>query len=121
MTSTVALDPRFLTGPALVIIGAFILTLWLRLLMVHPVNRVFQLGPFVTELGLVAVLRMRSILFMYGMFFATQGVSSIIFWLIADHDLHNPFVVAFGSFGAVFALGSAYFTLATAARLWWPK
>lgn len=112
------IDPRILTGPAQFVIGAFLVTIAMRLYMVHPVNRVFRLGPFVTERGLVAVLRMRVLFFTYGMFFLTQGVTSTVYWLVAGQNVHNPFVAAFGSFGAAFAIGAAYFTLLAAWRLW---
>jgi hypothetical protein len=115
------MDPRILTGPALVIIGAFLVTISLRLIFVHPINRVFRIGPFVTEEGLRAVLRSRALLFSYGMFFLTQGVASAIFWLGSSQDLHNLYVVAFGSFGAVFAVAAACFTLAAAVRMWGRK
>lgn len=112
------IDPRILTGPALIVIGGFLVTIALRLYIVHPVNRVFRLGPFVTERGLVAVLRMRVIFLCYGMFFLTQGMTSTTYWFVVSQDVDNPFVVAFGSFGAAFAIGAAYFTLVAAWRLW---
>ena len=111
-------DPRILMGPCLIVIGLFLAWITLRLFMVRPVNRVLRLGPFVTERGLIAVLRMRVLFGSYALFFLTQGTANILFWFISSRDLNNPFVVAFGSLGSVFAIGAAYFTLRAAVRLW---
>jgi len=112
------IDPRILTGPCLVIIGCLMLFVAGRLYLVHPLNRVFRLGPFVTERGIKAVLNMRVLFLAFGLFFVTHGASSVTFWLVASRDLHNPYVAALGSLSAGFAIWAAVLAVIAAVRLW---
>lgn len=92
-------DARILAGPALLALGAGFLFLSLRLWMVRPLNRVFRLGPYVTEAGMRAVLRLRFTSFAFGSFLAVQGLANVIFWF-GERHVYNPLVQLLGSLGA---------------------
>lgn len=111
-------DPRLLTGPSLIVIGAVFLFLGLRLWIVHPVNRVLRLGPFVTEEGLGVVIRLRVLLTNLGLFFLTNGAASVRFWFVADRKLDDPIVAVLGGMAGVFAVSAAIVTLHALWR-WW--
>lgn len=111
-------DPRTLTGPSLVIIGALFLFIALRLWLVHPLNRVFRIGPFVTEEGLRAVLGMRATFFAFGCFFITQGGSGMTYWWIANRDETYPPVVLLGSAATCFSIWAGFLAVRAAWRLW---
>lgn len=110
---------RALTGPWMLVVGTMFLFLWRRLgAQIHPVDRAARLGPFVTELGLRAVLDMRQTFLAFGLFLATQGLSSVTFWSVAGKDYRNGFVAALGSLASAFALWSAFLAAATMVRVW---
>ncbi len=111
-------EPRLLTGPSQIVIGVVFLLLGLRLWLVHPVNRVFRLGPFVTERGLKAVMGLRLLLSNLGLFFATQGAASVRYWFAAGRDVQDPTVVLLGSMSAVFAVTAATLLCVATWRLW---
>ncbi|WP_312487146.1 hypothetical protein [Sphingomonas sp.] len=72
-------DPRLLVGPVMLALGVSFLTLSIRLWMVRPLNRVFRLGPYVTERGMKAVLNLRFTSFAFGAFLSVQGLTAIVF------------------------------------------
>ncbi|WP_203309753.1 hypothetical protein [Sphingomonas beigongshangi] len=92
-------DARLLVGPAMLALGLGFLVLSIRLWAVRPLNRVFRLGPFVTERGMKAVLNLRFTSFAFGAFFVVQGLTAITFWF-GSQDIQNPLVQALGSLGA---------------------
>lgn len=100
------LDPRMLSGPALITLGGMFLFLGWRLWRVHPLNRVLSLGPFVTERGMRAVIGMRLSFVAFGLFLSVQGMVSVIFWF-ARRDVNDPTVAFLGALAAGLGLWAA--------------
>ena len=90
-------DPRILTGPLMIALGSGFLFLSARLWWVRPLNRVFRLGPYVTEQGMRAVLNLRFTSFAFGAFLAVQGLTMTVFWWLRDREINDPLVQALGS------------------------
>jgi hypothetical protein len=82
-------DLRYLSGPASVLTGAMLLFLAYRLWHVHPINRVFRLGPFVTERGMVAVLNMRSTFAACGLWLIAGGLTKSAYWFWRQDTGHS--------------------------------
>jgi hypothetical protein len=99
-------DPRFLAGPAMLVLGAGFCFLAMRLWLVRPLNRVFRLGPYVTEQGMRAVLNLRFTSFAFGAFLVVQGLSSVVFWW-GEQEVYDPLVKLLGSLGAGMGLWAA--------------
>lgn len=112
------IEPRIIIGPCLIVIGAFMLGVAYRLWAVHPLNRVFRLGPFVTERGLQAILGMRPLFLSLGLFLTTWGASALVFWTIAGGDVYFPAVRFLGAFASVFGVWSSVLIVVSAVRLW---
>lgn len=108
-------DPRMITGPALVVMGALFLLMAWRLWRVHPLNRVFRLGPYVTEQGMKEVIRLRLTFASFGLFFLVQGATGIVFWY-HSRDVNDPLVAFLGSLAAGLGVWAAYMA---AVRLLW--
>ena len=104
------LDPRVITGPTMLALGLMALFIAGRLWLVHPVNRVFRLGPFVTERGMRALLNMRQLFLALGAFLTTQGLASVVFWFFREREVNDPLVQFLGALGA----GMGLWTLALA-------
>lgn len=92
-------DARILVGPAMLLLGGGFLFLSLRLWLVRPLNRVFRLGPFVTERGMRALLNLRFTSFAFGAFLTVQGLANVVFWY-GTQQVYNPLVQALGSLAA---------------------
>ncbi len=99
-------DPRFLTGPAMMLMGAVLLVFAVRMWRVHPVNRVLRLGPYVTEAGMIALLNMRMTLLSYATFLLVYGLASVVFWY-ARREVNDPLVQFLGSLGTGLGLWAA--------------
>ena len=110
-------DPRFLAGPALIAMGGCHLFVAARLWFVHPLNRVFRLGPFVTEAGIRAVINMRMTLLSYGSSLTTYGLASCVFWF-SDRGVFDPLVQFLGSLATGLLIWAAIMSLRFIARLW---
>lgn len=110
-------DPRMLAGPSLVVLGALHLFIAYRLWRVHPLNRVFRLGPYVTERGIKAVIETRLLLAILGLFFVVFGLAGIVFWF-ARRDVNDPVVSFLGSLGAGLGLWAAALATYSVLRLW---
>ncbi|HEX8418564.1 MAG TPA: hypothetical protein VF638_00970 [Sphingomonas sp.] len=89
-----------------------------RLWAVHPLNRVFRLGPFITERGLKAVLGMRPLLLSLGLFLTTWGVAALLFWTVAGGDVDYPPLRFLGAFASVFGIWSSILSVKASVRLW---
>lgn len=113
-------DLRFLTGPAMMVMGGFFLFVALRLWRVHPVNRVFRLGPYVTQEGMVALLNLRLTLFSYGAFLAVYGTASVVYWYLR-RDVSDPLVQFLGSLGTGLAIWATINTARLFFRLYLAK
>lgn len=113
-------DARLLVGPAMLVIGAALIAISMRLWLVRPVNRVWKLGPFVTEAGLKAVLNLRFTFFAMGAFLSVQGLTAITFWF-GYQDIRNPLVALLGTLAAGLSFWAVYLTIAGLWRLWRSK
>lgn len=102
-------DLRFLTGPAMLLMGGFLIFVAFRLWRVHPVNRVFRLGPYVTEAGMVALLNLRFAIMSYGLFLFAQGMASAVFWYVR-RAVDDPLVQFMGSLSAGLGIWAAAIT-----------
>lgn len=112
------IEPRVVIGPMLVLLGCLFLGIAARLWLVHPLNRVFRLGPFVTERGLRAVLSMRPLFLSLGLFLTTWGAANVIFWTQADGDLYYWPVPFLGALASVFGAWACALSIIAAVRLW---
>lgn len=111
-------EARVLTGPAMLVIGSLFLWVAYRLWAVSPINRVFRLGPYVTEEGIKAVVRLRLYFLALGLFLTMQGMSNITFWFIAGRNIQSFAVQFQGSLAAGFAVFAAVKTVVVMLRLW---
>lgn len=103
-------DLRFLTGPAMLLMGGFLIFVAVRLWRVHPVNRVFRLGPYVTEAGMVALLGLRFTILSYGLFLSAHGLASCVYWYVR-RAVHDPLVQFLGSLSAGLGIWAAVITV----------
>lgn len=110
-------DPRFLTGPAFFGIGLFLFVISIRLWVVHPVNRVFRLGRFVTEDGMTALLNARVVFLAYGLLGLTSGMTRCIYWF-GSRQVYDPAVMFLGSLETGLAIWSALLSASVAFRIW---
>lgn len=99
-------DWRILGGPAMMVLGCCFLFFTYRLWVIHPVNRVFRLGPFVTERGMRAVLNLRLTLLSFGSCLVVYGLSSVVYWFFRQR-VDDPLVQFLGSLGAGLAIWAA--------------
>lgn len=111
------LEPRILAGPAQVIVGLVLTGIAIRLWTVHPVNRVFRLGPYVTEAGMRALLRLRSTFAAIGLAFVSGGAARTHFWF-SSRQVSDPVVAFFGSLEAGLAVWAAFLAIHKAVLLW---
>lgn len=101
----------------MIVLGGLMLFLAIRMWLVHPLNRVFRLGPFVTPRGIEAVLRLRLTLLLLGAFLFVQGLTSAVFWW-ARRDVSDPVVQYLGSLGAGLGIWAAVLLTTAVLRLW---
>ena len=110
-------DPRLISAAAFLLIGLVFCTFALRVWNTHPVNRVFLLGPFVTEAGQLFILRNLKTVFFLGLFSIAEACAKVAY---AYRWSGHPFGGAadkFGSVAAVFALVAACCVCVAARRL----
>lgn len=110
-------DPRIVSAVAFYVIGLAAIALTLRIWWTHPINRVFSIGPFVTEAGLRAILDNTPALFALGLFALSAGVARHMYWLDArGHPTPLP-ANFFGLIEAIFAIWAAASVIIAAVRL----
>lgn len=114
------MDPRYLTGPAMIIVGLFFLFQACRLWFVHPINRVMRLGRYVTEEGLVAILNLRSLLLFYGLAGLEGGLYRCYYWF-GNKEVDDPNVRFLGSAETMLMIICAYLSLTKGYHLWRTK
>lgn len=118
MTISILNDLRFLTGPSMLIIGGLLVIVALRLWLVHPINRVLRVAPFVTEAGLRALMAMRPLFFSTGMFLVTSGCNSVYFWFFSTRNISDAVVVFLGSLAASMGIFATIAALMAGVALW---
>ena len=111
------LDPRYLTGPALIVVGTLLLYIANRLWMVHPINRVFRLGPFVTAEGMESLLRMRVTFLAFGLLLTESGVYRCAYWYF-DQRVDAPWIMFLGALETGLSLWAACLALIGGFRIW---
>lgn len=102
----------------MLMIGVAFIAISLRLWLVHPVNRVFRIGPFVTERGMRAVLNLRLLFFGLGAFLSTQGAAGVVFWFFRDRRVDDPLVQFLGALGAGLGLWAGAMIASALIRVW---
>lgn len=100
-------DPRIITAVAYAIIGLSAITLALRIWWTHPINRVFSLGPYVTEAGLKALLRNVRTVFALGCFALASAASRFAYWQAGVVDAKTSHSHFFGAIETAFAWWAA--------------
>ena len=111
------MEPRVLTGPAFFVLGLVFSWIVLRIWLVHPINRVFRLGPYVTERGIAAVLTMRPIFLAYALLGLTNGTTRMVYWF-AVRSPNAPIIKFLGSLEAGLSVWAAFLTVKATIRLW---
>lgn len=112
------MDPRFISAIALLLIGLSLIGFVVRVWLTHPVNRVFIVGPFVTEDGLRLLLRNLPTGFALGLFALAAGLAKIAYaarW--SGNETGENLADFFGIVEAVFAVWAAGCVLVTLVRL----
>lgn len=112
------MDPRYITAVALLIVGIAALSVAARILSTHPINRVFTLGPFVTEEGLRALLKYTPTIVALGMFALACGASNIAYALRWEGRVSTETAYFFGYLEAGTAIWAGVAVIVTAVRLW---
>jgi len=110
-------EPRYLTGPALMVVGFLLLYVSWQIWRVHPVNRVFILGPLVTEAGMIALLHQRLLFLAFGLLMTESGIYRCVYWYV-DPRVNAPSVMFLGAMETVFSLWSAYLAVNAGFKLW---
>ena len=111
-------DPRILTGIALLVVGISATVLAMRIWWTHPINRVFSIGPFVTEKGLKALLRHSGTIYALGVFAIVSALSRLAFVGLRYGWVAPRLAYLMGLFEALFATWAALAVAVTAWRLW---
>ena len=110
-------EPRYLTGPALIVVGLFFGWIFYRLWVVHPINRVFRLGPYVTEQGLEAVLKMRSMFLALSLLNLESGIYRTFYWYFEQNPLADTIRIM-GAMETVFAVWFSVLCIRAGVKLW---
>lgn len=88
--------------------------LWLATVMwrEHPINRVFRLGPYVTEKGLRALLGLWPFLFLFGAFVTACAVDHTLDFLVHHKIASTTLLRTSAVTEAVISIGTAFFLVA---------
>lgn len=100
-------DPRLVTAAAYLVVGLAASAVSLRIWWTHPVNRVFGLGPFVTEAGLRLVLANVRAIFALGLFALASGLSRLAYWKAGVASTGGGWPHFFGLIEMIFAVWAA--------------
>lgn len=112
-------DPRIVVACCFYVVGISAIGLALRIWWTHPINRVFNLGPFVTPAGLEFLLRYLTLgIFALGLFALSAGAAKHAYWA-SDLDCGTAEIARFfGFLEMLFALGGAGFVAFIVGRIW---
>lgn len=120
MEALVVLGARFLTDACLLLLGVWMIWVALRLWATHPVNRVFGLGPYVTEEGLRLLLQHWLMVFALGLTLLAQALSRFCFKLHQLGHIDILLVEAIGLVEAGFTLWSTILAVRALCAIRWP-
>lgn len=108
------IDPRFISGACFVFIGMTFIASVLTILAKHPVERVFTLGPFVTNAGQKFILKGCYTVLMIGCLAVADGGAKLVY---AAH-MSRAVMDALGSAVACLSIIAAGCVAVAAWRLW---
>ena len=111
---------RFLTDACLFLLGVWMIWVALRLWATHPINRVFGLGPYVTEEGLRFLLQHWLMVFALGLTLLTQALSRFSFKLYQLGHADALWAEAFGLTEAGLTLWSTILAVRALCAIRWP-
>ena len=111
------LDPRFISAAAFIIIGLCIIFFVARVWMTHPINRVFKVGPYVTEEGLRLMLSHLPTIFSLGLFSLAAGLAKGAYALRWRGNYNGNWADLFGLIEAIFAVWAASCVIVAVVRL----
>jgi hypothetical protein len=111
------MDPRLISAAALAVIGLVLIWFVIRVWLTHPINRVFVLGPFVTENGLRVLLNNCPTILAVGLFALTAAAAKLAYALRWANHGNESVADFFGAAEAAFAIWAAGCVLIAAVRL----
>lgn len=101
---------------AFYIIGGVLLWLSTAMWREHPINRVFRLGPYVTELGLRTLLGAWPLLFLFGAFVTSCAIDHTMDFLVHIEVVSTTWLRTIAVTEAIISLGTAFFLVAYLAK-----
>lgn len=101
---------------AFYVIGAILLWLAVAMWKEHPINRVFRLGPYVTELGLRTLLGAWPLLFLFGAFVTSCAIDHTLDFLVHIEVVSTTWLRTIAVTEAIISLGTAFFLVAYLAK-----
>lgn len=107
------------TAIAYYIIAGVLLWMAAQLWKEHPVNRVFRLGPYLTEEGLRALLNGWYFVFLFGAFILSCAIDHTLDFLVHKGWMSATALRTSAVSEAVISLGTAFFVVAAVARHKW--
>ncbi len=114
-------DLRLVTAVALLIIGFCFLVFSARIWLTHPVNRVFTIGPFVTEAGLQLVLRHIPLIFILGLYAVADAVTEVAYYARAHWGLGWAPANSLSVLSSVMAIFASVYVVAVSKELFHAK
>lgn len=114
-------DFRLVSAIALLIIGFCFLMFSLRIWLTHPVNRVFTIGPFVTEAGLQLVLRHIPLVFILGVYALATALADVSYYARAHWGFGWDAANTLSLLSSAMAILAAVYTLAVSKELFHAK
>ena len=112
------IDPRFVSAGALIVIGAILCGFIIRVWNTHPINRVFVLGPYVTQAGQALLLKNLPTVFAIGLGVIAAGGAKIGYALRWHGQAGGDWADHLGIIEMVFLLWAAGCVIVAAWRLW---
>lgn len=114
-------DFRLVSAIALLVIGFCFLMFSLRIWLTHPVNRVFTIGPFVTEAGLQLVLRHIPLVFILGVYSLSKSLADVAYYARAHWGFAWDAANTLSLLSGIMACFAAIYTIAVSKELYHAK
>ena len=114
-------DLRIVSAGALLVIGFCFLMFSLRIWMTHPVNRVFTIGPFVTEAGLQLVLRHIPLVFILGLYALSTSLADVAYYGRAHWGVPWHIANALGLLSTIMAVFASFYVVVVSKELFHVK